>query len=232
MEEKPPNPAIGNTDALDRYFELRERVTKQAQDLSQRYSSHLRCRRGCSYCCEEIEVLPIEVEAVRIRLDRNDTPPIDQSDQSPPALPRSVDRSAEGLFPSTGPATRCAFLDRDGACTIYTERPIICRTHGLPLAYRVYEYDASGRELNTHRPELIDLWCDLNFSELDNPTAVAWFDTNGRINMDAIDRELETLNEAFLRDPAGRSYVGGGERLPLRTLRASSRPSPEESASP
>ena len=231
MDEKLPGYDMPNPDPLERYFELRERITKRTQDLSQRYSSHLRCRRGCSFCCEEITVLPLEIEAVRLWLARNDTSPPGSCDRSDAGTVRSIDRSAAGLFPATGTATRCALLGGDGACTVYAGRPVICRTHGLPLAYRVYEYDAKGREVNPDRPEFMDLWCDLNFSELDEADCVACFDAHGRINMDTINRELESLNDEFLRSPAGRRYVGGGERLPLRVLRAATRRNPEESAS-
>ncbi len=31
---------------------------------------------------------------------------------------------------------RCAFLDKEGACTIYAVRPVICRSHGAPIQYR------------------------------------------------------------------------------------------------
>lgn len=36
----------------------------------------------------------------------------------------------------------CAFLDPDGACRIYEDRPYVCRTQGLPL--RWLEEEASG----------------------------------------------------------------------------------------
>lgn len=36
----------------------------------------------------------------------------------------------------------CAFLDTDGACRIYEDRPYVCRTQGLPL--RWLEEEASG----------------------------------------------------------------------------------------
>ena len=36
----------------------------------------------------------------------------------------------------------CAFLDHEGACRIYENRPYVCRTQGLPL--RWLDEDASG----------------------------------------------------------------------------------------
>ncbi len=247
MEAPLPEPHSPEREPFRRYLELRERISERATDLAERYSSRLRCRRGCSFCCEEITVLPIEIESVRLWLERLTPPRPDQdgsregnpdgsagrrNDASAPEPRRSVDRSAHGVFPVSGRASRCAFLDRDGACTVYGARPIICRTHGLPLSYRIYEYDWKGREVNPERPEYTDLWCDLNFTELDEASAAAFFDGHGRINMDAINRELETLNEAFLRTSAGRRYAGGDERLPLGVLRAATRRIPGGSASP
>ena len=33
------------------------------------------------------------------------------------------------------PAGACAFLDDEGACRIYEDRPYVCRTQGLPLRW-------------------------------------------------------------------------------------------------
>ncbi|MFW6313342.1 MAG: hypothetical protein ACOC2N_05605 [Spirochaetota bacterium] len=150
---------------------------------------------------------------------------------------RSVDRSPDGVFAPAGPesdlkrghaappdlsaAKRCAFLGRAGECTVYEARPLICRTHGLPLAYRVYEYDLHGREVNADVPEYTDLWCDLNFRTLSDDAAPDYFSENGRINMNDINEELERLNEGFLPTDAGRRYtpmLKGVDRLPLGIL--------------
>jgi Fe-S-cluster containining protein len=52
----------------------------------------------------------------------------------------------------------CAFLDVDGACSIYEARPVLCRTHGLALAashngeqraaLRILQDEVSTCELN------------------------------------------------------------------------------------
>jgi len=150
---------------------------------------------------------------------------------------RSVDRSTDGVFAPAPPeggaerrhgapprliaTKRCAFLGRAGECTIYAARPLICRTHGLPLAYRVYEYDMHGREIEPDVPEYTELWCDLNFRALSDEAAPAYFERNGRINMDEIDQELEQLNRRFLSTELGSRYDterADGDRLPLGAL--------------
>lgn len=69
----------------------------------------LACKRGCDSCCVDgLTVLPVEAAL------------IEASGHQPP--PQAARR--EGM---------CAFLDADGACTIYDVRPVLCRTHGLAL---------------------------------------------------------------------------------------------------
>lgn len=46
------------------------------------------------------------------------------------------------LFGEPHPEGACAFLDAQGACRIYAERPYVCRTQGLPL--RWLEEDGDG----------------------------------------------------------------------------------------
>lgn len=174
--------------------------------------------------------------------DRGDTPQAIRERDAWKSVPdnierRSVDRSTDGVFPqarsetslrrgraappNVSVAERCAFLGRAGECTIYETRPLICRTHGLPLAYRVYEYDMHGREMSPDAPEYLDLWCDLNFRTLSDETAPEYFSTNGRISMDEINQELERINGQFLVTDAARRYAARldrADRLPLRTL--------------
>lgn len=243
--------------ALDRYLSFRDEVSERASRLFDRYDEQLRCRRGCYYCCDEITVLPVELEALRRWIAENGMPPRERLGGPPsdrgeapeavrerdearrrqgapnaadgPAPARhgqtartSVDRSADGVFgPPPGPRRRCAFLGRSGECTVYGGRPVICRTHGLPLAYRVYEYDLHGREVAPDHPQYTDLWCDLNFTGLSPVDATGTFDRQGRINMDEVDRRIEELNEEFLRTDAGASYRDlppGEDRLVLGVL--------------
>ncbi len=189
---------------LEKYLGLRTDVSERAARLFDRYDEHLRCRRGCYYCCDEITVLPIELEALRLWTAENGMPARERLGGPPP-----------------GPRRRCAFLGRSGECTVYGGRPIICRTHGLPLAYRVYEYDLHGREVAPEHPQYTDLWCDLNFTTLGDEGASRFFDQEGRINMDEINRGIEELNAAFLDSEAGSRYRDlppGEDRLVLGVL--------------
>jgi uncharacterized protein len=68
----------------------------------------LQCSPGCSSCCTEFSVSPLEAAIIAENLHL----PIAGS-PSPPS---------------------CAFL-REGRCTIYRIRPILCRTQGMPIGY-------------------------------------------------------------------------------------------------
>lgn len=98
---------------------LHAEVDRKAEVVARRHAGRLQCRRGCHGCCvDELTVTRIEAEAIR---------------RAHPAL------LATGL---PHPAGACAFLDAEGACRIYAERPLVCRTQGLPL--RLYFEDEAG----------------------------------------------------------------------------------------
>ena len=109
---------------------LHAEVDRRATDLGREHADRLQCRRGCASCCVEgITVFAIEAE--RIRRGNGD-------------LLANCRPHAPGA---------CAFLDEEGACRIYEDRPYVCRTQGLPL--RWFEGDGDGRV------ELRDI-CPLN----------------------------------------------------------------------
>jgi hypothetical protein len=99
---------------------LYARVDAEAARLQERHAERLQCRRGCSMCCvDEISVTPVEAHNIRARhadLLRGGTP-------HPPGM--------------------CAFLDEEGACRIYVDRPYVCRSQGLPLRWT--DTDDDGR---------------------------------------------------------------------------------------
>ena len=44
-------------------------------------------------------------------------------------------RKATGIEEGAGPEGACAFLDGEGGCRVYPDRPYVCRTQGLPLRW-------------------------------------------------------------------------------------------------
>lgn len=100
----------GPGDELEDLAALHVEVDTAAQALALRHARRLQCRRGCHACCvDDLSVTRIEAERIR---------------QAHPDL------LAAG---TPHPVGACAFLDAEGACRIYAERPLVCRTQGLPL---------------------------------------------------------------------------------------------------
>ena len=95
-------------DALKQFY---RRIDRQSERLALEHAGRLKCGRGCSACCvDELTVLPVEAEHIR-------------------------QHCGPVLTERPGPAGRCAFLDKAGACRIYAHRPYVCRTQGLPLRW-------------------------------------------------------------------------------------------------
>lgn len=201
--------------ALEAYRRLVVQVDDVAEPLFRRYRPHLQCRRGCYFCCANLTILPVEHFNLATWLARQGRPV-----PAHPGVERkwpAQDRSREGLLPvATGERdSSCPLLGGEGECTVYPARPLICRVHGVPLAYPVFEYDQNGKLVND--AERMDLWCDLNFTGISDEGAAAYFDENGRVDMAAIDRELEKINEDFLLSEEGAPYADLG-RLTMENL--------------
>lgn len=92
--------------------DLYREVDVSANELGQIHESRLVCRRGCCMCCTD-DLTVFEVEAENIRQNHRDF--------LASATPHAVGA--------------CAFLDQEGACRIYQDRPYVCRTQGLPLRW-------------------------------------------------------------------------------------------------
>lgn len=114
-----------------------DRIDAAAAPLEREHRARLQCARGCTGCCvDDITVFEVEAELIRLR--------------HAPLL-------AEG---EPHPEGACAFLDAEGACRIYADRPYVCRTQGLPLRWIDDELQAELRdicELNEEGALITDL---------------------------------------------------------------------------
>jgi len=110
--------------AMNELLQLHRDVDEAAGDLARRHAARLECGRGCDTCCVD-GISVFEVEATRIR------------------------RQHEALLATARPhaAGACAFLDHEGACRIYEDRPYVCRTQGLPLRWFDEAEDGATVEL-------------------------------------------------------------------------------------
>ena len=124
----------------------------------------------------------------------------------PPGLP---------LYPEN--QTGCCALLKEDACTFYAQRPLICRTHGLPLLYLAEEYDESGGRVGDEAPDWQISWCDLNFNTVTEETMEEIFDPEDVLNMEEWNTILRELNQDFLETEEG-SPFRGKKRISLKDL--------------
>ncbi len=107
-------------DVLKSYRNFVEKVDSLCLDIEKEHFELIACRKGCDSCCRHISLFP--VEAVNLSLALRRLP----EDESSFIREKARTASADGPCP----------LLEDGACLLYGSRPIICRTHGLPILTR------------------------------------------------------------------------------------------------
>ncbi len=175
------------------YREFLQDVDREAARLSELYSQYMVCRKGCSECCTDLSLLPLEWYALKEQTGTKKAPCPDGGDE------------------------RCALLNSEEACSFYPFRPLICRTHGLPLLYLIEEYDPEGHRVNSDEPEWQISWCDLNFTEVDEESMEEIFEPEDVLNMEEWNLRLSALNRDFLDTPEGAPFKGQA-RLPLKDI--------------
>lgn len=166
--------------ATDVYRELRASIGQNASALEQLHCTHLACKPGCHDCCTNLTVFPVEFYAILEDLRAAGVTRVD------------FDGSAA-----------CGFLD-NGMCRIYRVRPMICRTHGLPIAF-----------LNTasDEPEMSVSFCPKNFIEADDIS----FGPDGTLDLDDLNYRLYEANVQFIEENPQLGH-SPGDRIPLREL--------------
>jgi Fe-S-cluster containining protein len=175
------------------YREVLEDVSLEANRLEKQYEEYMVCRKGCSDCCTDISLLPLEWYALRER----------------------VRASKEPFIQERQPGS-CALL-KDRICSFYPSRPLICRTHGLPLLYLAEEYDKQGDQVESEEPDWQISWCDLNFTTVSEETMEEIFDPEDVLNMEEWNTRLKTLNLDFLETREGAPFREK-RRIPLQEI--------------
>lgn len=104
---------------LAKYRQLRDEVSELSEKLAKLHNDEMACKKGCSQCCMNFKILPVEYFNI-----------LEELKQNPPAEHCNLDADAED----------CNFLI-DDLCQIYPSRSFICRTHGLPLLFMNPEGD-------------------------------------------------------------------------------------------
>lgn len=150
-------------DPIKRYFELLDRIDSRTKQLAALHGKALVCRPCCASCCRNLSVFPVEFHAIRAAMTR------------------------AGIDPETVPfdeSAPCGFLN-EGLCRIYPFRPIICRTHGLPILF----LDDSAGEYAWEVS-----FCELNFAGRD----YIEFTDDMLLDIEGINADLSRINREFI----------------------------------
>jgi hypothetical protein len=104
--------------AVSRLEELARKVDAFFARVAERHGADMQCATGCSDCCHvRLTVTAAEAAAIRAHVT---TWPTEQRRN----------------LADVGAADHCAALDAAGRCRIYPARPLVCRSHGVPIRLR------------------------------------------------------------------------------------------------
>lgn len=102
---------------LNNYRTLVAKVDALCHKVVTEFDAHLSCRPGCDGCCRHLSLFPVEGVALAMALQE---------------LPAMEAEHIRKLASAATPNSHCPLL-QNGLCLLYSARPIICRSHGLPL---------------------------------------------------------------------------------------------------
>lgn len=161
------------------YKILRKEIDELSNNLAKNHSEHMKCKKACDMCCMDYSIFPIEFHSILNDLKEKKTVP---------------------EFSSERKENVCVFLNKH-VCSIYQQRPIICRTHGLPL---LFMNDNSDWELSA---------CDLNFKSYNFEE----FTLENTFPQDKYNSKLYLLNKAFIADFQEKEYEEF-DLIPIKNL--------------
>lgn len=166
-------------ESLTQYRLLLEKVDRFSAAIGQRFADHIACRRGCDACCTHIGVMVVEAIAIA---------------QAVAALPEAERDAIRQRARTMADGDACPLL-QEGVCLLYHARPVICRSHGLPL---LLEEDGTKR---------LD-HCPLNFQGMESLPGEAV------LNLEILNQALAGINLLCLRE-LGEAAASLPERLSI-----------------
>lgn len=167
--------------ALAPYRALVEQVDQLCARIAETFADRIVCRTGCSACCTLQGVLPVEAAGLALALAR---------------LPATEAESLRARLGAAADSDRCPLLT-DDCCPLYAARPIICRTHGLPLLIE----DEHGTRVDR---------CPLNF------TGLATLPGTAVIRLETLNLALVAANRHFLTTCFAKNSLPA--RIPLNAI--------------
>lgn len=149
-------------DLLQNYRALVAKVDSFCHSVENTYAQHISCNAGCDSCCRHLSLFPVEAHALA-----------EAAAELPPAEAERLRQQVEAASPD-----RCPLL-MAGLCLLYAHRPLICRTHGLPLLIK--EGEATRVDC-----------CPLNFTGLETLPGGAV------LNLENVNAALVAINAVFV----------------------------------
>jgi uncharacterized protein len=139
----------------EHYRQLGEKVDAFFARVAARHPDQLACSSGCYDCCD-VRLTITAVEAAEVR-----------------AAWRALSEPERDAVRATwrDDASACAALDRQGRCAVYAGRPLVCRSHGVPVRLRgdrgsLPVVQACFRNFTEAGPEAADPDCILDQTTL------------------------------------------------------------------
>jgi len=152
-----------HSELFNNYDLLLEKVDSLCAKIHTICGDAITCREGCDGCCRHFSVFLVEAVSIALAVGR---------------LPEERQRFLRSRVESLKDGDICPLL-LDGSCAIYDHRPIICRTHGLPILIR------EGEEVRVD-------FCPKNFRRTET--------LNGYtvIDLDRLNQTLAAINQVFV----------------------------------
>ena len=164
---------------FEQYKLLRTEIDTHSNKLEKEHKKQMQCKKGCDMCCMDYSILPIEFHSILNDLKEKK------------AVPETSEKAKKD---------ECIFL-KNHVCTIYDQRPVICRTHGLPL---LFMNDNNEWELSA---------CDLNFREFNFEE----FTLDNTFPQDKYNSKLFMLNKEFISRFQDKEY-DEFDLIPLKNI--------------
>ncbi|MBF0301883.1 MAG: YkgJ family cysteine cluster protein, partial [Desulfamplus sp.] len=126
---------------LQNYRLLIDKVDSWLKNLDTVLASQMQCQPGCSECCKNFTIFPVEacsmhsyIKENKIEISITDHHNCRQKHDYSEQQEREDKKNS--CIAQERKENLCVFLDSNGLCRIYPARPLICRTHGYPIVIK------------------------------------------------------------------------------------------------
>ena len=152
------------TELLANYNKLVEKVDRLSAEITRDFAGEITCRKGCAGCCLHFSVFWVEAVSLAWAVEN---------------LPGEEAALLRSRAQSIADQDVCPLLS-GGECLLYPHRPIICRTHGLPI-------------LTSQGGAAVIDFCPRNFRHAETIPG------NAVIQLDRLNETLAAINTLFVQ---------------------------------